>query len=226
MRDRLFTIIDGEPVVTAPLVNLKSFKKLWETDKTEDKSIYKKWMLYIYYMYDYRSEFFEEKDKESKILKEVFGKTDVRIPKRLTPCVNDYVSRNTPAEQRTLQAAINSADNIADNLSKLQQNVSQLDNVIEALEKQVDKSLKEGDVLVCVELTKEKLKIQESQMTLINKSADLIPKIERNVESIINLRDKVEKSMNKISDSGENLESYIIDDFLDKKDLGVYNQQL
>jgi hypothetical protein len=224
MRDRLFTIIDGEPVVTAPLVNLKSFKKLWETDKTEDKSIYKKWMLYIYYMYDYRSEFFEEKDKESKILKEVFGKTDVRIPKRLTPCIDDYISRNTPAEQRTLQAAINSADNIADNLSKLQQNVSQLDNVIEALEKQVDKSLKEGDVLVCVELTKEKLKIQESQMTLINKSADLIPKIERNVESIINLRDKVEKSMNKISDSGENLESYIIDDFLTKKELGVYNQ--
>jgi len=224
MRDRLFTIIDGEPVVTAPLVNLKSFKKLWETDKTEDKSIYKKWMLYIYYMYDYRSEFFEEKDKESKILKEVFGKTDVRIPKRLTPCIDDYISRNTPAEQRTLQAAINSADNIADNLSKLQQNVSQLDNVIEALEKRVDKSLKEGDVLVCVELTKEKLKIQESQMTLINKSADLIPKIERNVESIINLRDKVEKSMNKISDSGENLESYIIDDFLTKKELGVYNQ--
>ena len=61
MRKRLFNIIDGEPVVTAPLVNLKSFKKLWDTDKTDDKSVYKKWMLYIYYMYDYNSEFFEKK---------------------------------------------------------------------------------------------------------------------------------------------------------------------
>lgn len=224
MRDRLFTIVDGEPVIQAPLVNLSSFKKLWETDKTEDKSMYKKWMLYIYYMYDYRSEFFEERNKEKKILSEVFGRTDIRIPKRLKPCIKEYLSRNTPAEQRTLQAAITSADNVTDSLSKLQQDVNQLDKVIESLEKEIDKCLSAGETLVAVELTKEKLKIQESQITLTNKSADLIPKIERNVESIISLREKVEKAMAKISDKSDRLENYIIDDFLDRKDLGYYKQ--
>lgn len=223
MRDRLFTIIDGDPVVTAPLVNLTSFKKLWEMDKTEDKSQYKKWLLYIYYMYDYRSEFFEEKNKKKLVLKEVFGKTDVRIPNKLNPCIKEYQSRNTPAEQRTLVAAIASADNVTDSLSKLQQDVNQLDRVIDNIEKAIEKSLKNDETLVAIELTKEKLKIQESQIGLINKSADLIPKIERNVESIINLRDRVEKAMAKISDKSDNLEKFIIDDFLNKKELGQYD---
>ena len=54
------------------------------------------------------------------------------------------------------------------------------------------KALANGETLVALELTKEKLAIQEKQLSIINKSSDLIPKIERNVESIINLRDKVE----------------------------------
>ena len=52
-------------------------------------------------------------------MQEVFGRLDVKIPKKLKPCIDDYISKNTPAEQRTLQAAINSADNVTENLSKI-----------------------------------------------------------------------------------------------------------
>jgi hypothetical protein len=225
MRNRLFDIVDGEPIITAPLVNLSAFKRLWDTDNTPDKSVYKKWMLYLYYMYDYKSEFYEVADKEPKILQEVFNRKDIKIPTKLKACIKEYISKNTSAEQRTLTAAIQSADNVSDNLGKIQQNAKQLDEIISALEKKIDEFMKSDEILAAVELTKEKLDIQSTQLELIKKSTDLIPKIEKGVESIISLRDKVEKSIFKIEESKDNLENYIIDSFLDKKNAGYYDKK-
>lgn len=222
MRNRLFQVIDGNPVITAPLLNLKAFKDLFKTDNTDDKSVYKKWMLYLYYMYDYKSEFYEVKDKQKKVLKEVFGRTDIVVPKKLEPCIKEYVDKNTPAEQRTLDAVIASSDRVVDNLSKIQQDVNQLDKVIENIEKEINRSLVEGDTMIVIELTKEKLEIQKRQLDLIKMSSDIIPRVEKNVESIVNLRNKVEIAMDKLSDRNDKLEDHIIDEFLQKVEAGHY----
>lgn len=222
MRDRLFTIVDGEPVVTAPLVNLKTFRKLWDHDKSDDKSLYKKWMAYIYHMCDYRSDFYELEDKEKQVLLEVFDRSDISAPKVVQACMEEYKRRNCPVEQRTLDTTIASADNISDNLAELQKDVVQNEKLIGQIERQIENALKADETMIAIELTKEKLAIQKSQLDLVKTSADLIPKLEKNVESVMNLREKVEKSLNKVRESKDLIERFIIDDFLMKKERGEY----
>lgn len=219
MRNRLFTIIDGDPVIEAPLVNLKAFRELWMLDKSDDKSEYKKWMLYIYYMYDYESEFYELADKEEQVCLEIFNKKKIKIPKQLEACIKEYKSKNVPVEQRTLDAAIRSADNVTSNLTKLQQNVEQLDALMTALEKEISNALKAGETMVAVELTKEKLTIQKTQLDLVDKSSSLIPKIEKSVNSIISLRSAVEKAVSNDKSNNTRLENYLIDEFINEAQL-------
>ncbi len=69
-------------------------------------------------------------------------------------------------------------------------------------------------VLAKMEVLKEKMLLQEKQMTLVKNMADIIPKIEKNVTSIINLREQVEKSVSRLQDSKEKVENYMIDDDL------------
>lgn len=223
MRNRLFDVVNGEPVVTAPLINLSAFRKLWDSDTTEDKSVYKKWLMYIYYMYDYKSEFFEQKNKEEEILFELFGSRTYRVPsKKLKDCIKEYVDKNTCSEQRTLEAAISSADSVTDNLKKINKNANELDSILERLDKEIVRSLKEDNTVKAVELTKEKLELQTVQMNLIKQSSDLIPKIEKSVESIISLRDKVDRAINSLDESGDKLEDYIIDEFINNKYMNKY----
>lgn len=226
MRNRLFDVVNGEPVVTAPLINLKAYKKLWDSDTTEDKSVYKKWLMYIYYMYDFKSEFFEQKNKEEEILFELFGSRTYRVPKKkLEGCINEYIAKNTCAEQRTLEAAIFSADNVTDNLRKINKNANELDIILQRLDKDIERALKEDNTFKAVELTKEKLDLQTTQMNLIKQSSDLIPKIEKSVESIISLRDKVERAINSLDESNDKLEDYIIDEFISKKYSNKYEDE-
>jgi hypothetical protein len=223
MKRRLFDIVNGEPVITAPLVNLSAFKKVWDEDKTDDKSVYKKWMLYIYYVSDYRSDFYELEDKEKQALKEVFGRADYKIPKKVDACIEEYITRNTPAEQRSLDGAIKSADAITATLNEFQQNNKQNQKVIEALEGEVDKALKAGESLLAAEYMTQKIDIQTKQLDVLKKAADMIPKIEKNIESIVNLRRRVEEALDKVYDSREVLENFIIDEFINKKELGLYS---
>lgn len=225
MRDRLFTIIDGEPVVTAPLVNLKEFRKLWEEDRTDDKSTYKKWLLFIYYMADYRSSFFEleAEDKLRSCLQEVFGRPTYEIPKKVEACIDVYRKRNTPAEQRALEGAINSLDSINRILVEFQQNSKQMVKLVNALEAAIEDALRTNDIATASALMKEKMDIQQKQLGLIKTASDLIPKIETNVESIIRLRDRVTKAMDSLNDSKEKLENYLIDEFIARKEKGEYN---
>ena len=216
----MFSIVDGEPIIEAPLVNLKVFKDLWKADDSDDKHIYKNWMLYVYYMCDYRSDFYELQDKETRILLEIFGDRHIKAPRGTIKCMEEYTQRNCPAEQRALDSAIIAAENINSTLSQVQQNARQMDDVISGLDREIKNST---DILVKVELMKEKFTLQDKQFTLIKNCADLIPKIEKSVESIINLRSKVEKAMLKLVDSKERIENYIIDDFIASRERGEFN---
>lgn len=224
MKDRLFTIVNGEPIVEAPLVNLGPFKKLWREDRTDDKSTYKKWMLFIYYMCDYRSDFFElDSDvKQKEALKEVFQRTNYPIPHKVELCMEEYRKRNTPSEQRALESAIVSADNINKQLGELQQNSAQLEKLITLIEKQIDAHMKNDEIEQAMIKMEQKMDLQKRQMDLLKLGADLIPRVEKAVESIISLRNKVEKAMKKIQESKELTENFIVDEFISKKEKGDY----
>lgn len=220
MRDRIFTIVDGNPIVTAPMVNLEPFKSLWLTDTSDDKHVYNKWMRYIYDTCDYRSDFFELKDKEPVLLLDLFGRSDYPVPARVQRCQDEYRKRNTPAEQRSLESAINAADGITDIMAKLKQDIKQFDVTIKDLDKIIDA---QTDVLARIELLKEKMGLQEKVIDLAKTMADIIPKIEKNVDSIISLRNKVELAVAKIADSKEKIENYMVDDLIGAKEKGYFN---
>lgn len=219
MRDRIFSIVDGEPIVTAPMVNLKHFKELWEMDTSEDKGSYKRWMRFIYDSCDYRSDYFELKDKEEAILLDLFGRSNYSIPPKVQRCQEEYRRRNTPAEQRSLESAINSADGINDTVAKMKQDVKQFDDTMKELDKLINS---QTDVLARMELLKEKMVLQDKLMGLVKNMADIIPKIEKNVSSIVNLRTTVEASVAKIQDSKEKVENYMIDDFINAAERGEF----
>jgi hypothetical protein len=224
MRKRLFSIHDNEPVITAELVNLSHFKKLWDEDKTKDKSNYKKWLLYIYYMCDYESSFFELNNKEEEVLNEIFpGKTNVVINNTVKNCMKVYVERNTVAEQRSLEGAIKSVESINDNLQRLQQDSGQLEVLLKAIENKVNESLDQDKVDDSIKWMNKKLELEEKHLDITKKIADLIPKIDGNIQSITNLREKVEEAiLKKLEKSNDKIENFMIDSLIADKERRIY----
>lgn len=221
MKDKLFTIIDGEPIVTAPLVNIPEYKKLWKEDTTDDKSMYKKWLLYIYKTYDYRSDMYELDNKEYLIKKEVFGKSNIRINKTVHDCINVYIQRNGVAEQSILEGAIRNAYSVNASLGELVNTSKQFENVIKALDKQIKDALSDDQILSAASMIEKRLDLQTKQLALVDKAASMTPKVEKSIDSIINIRQKVEKAISKLDDSRK-LENFIIDEFITKREAGIY----
>ena len=52
LSNRLFQIVDEEPVYCVVLVNLKPFKELYVLDKSEDKHKYAQHLVYVWYTSD------------------------------------------------------------------------------------------------------------------------------------------------------------------------------
>lgn len=226
MRNILFDIVDGSPIINAPLVNLKQFKRLWELDKTEDKSEYLKWLLYIYYMCDYRSAFFEVSFKEEKVMEEVFGDTNISIPIQVKDCMAVYIERNTIAEQRALEGTITTTDSITDTLSGFRSSSNQLQEIIDLIDLQIQNAIDDTNHALASSLMKQKMDLQNQQLDIIKKAADMIPKVEKNVEALLSLRKKVEEALDKHEDFSGKLENFIVHDFIDKRLSGAYTRNL
>ena len=214
MRDRLFTVIDGEPIIEAPFINLEPFKKLWDQDKSDDKSQYKKWLLYLYYTCDYRSEYYNIKNKQEIVLDHIFGPKVTKIPPIVLSCQEAYMLHNTIPEQRSLEAAVSSADSLCDTIKDFQQDSTQMTQVLSLIEREIDNSIKNQDLEDVTKWTTKKLELQEKYLNLASKAAALVPAIEKSVVTMISLRKKVEESIWTLDESGSKLEDYIIDEFI------------
>jgi len=77
LSNRLFQIIDEEPVYCPILINLKAFKELYVLDKSEDKHKYAQHLLYIWYTCDPSSPYFHSEDAEIDAAEEVYGRKKV-----------------------------------------------------------------------------------------------------------------------------------------------------
>lgn len=220
MRKRLFSIHNNEPIINADLVNLSHFKILWSEDKTKDKSEYKKWLLYIYYMCDYESSFFELENKEEEVIKEVFpNRKEVKITDTVKNCMKVYIQRNTVVEQRSLEGAIKSSDNINDNLHRLQQDSEQLQTLVKAIENKVEDCLTNDQIDEAIKMMNKKLELQERHLDITKKIADIIPKLTQNIQSVTDLRQKVEEGiLKKLEHSKDKVENFMIDSLIALKE--------
>lgn len=224
MRKRLFSIHNNEPIITADLINLSHFKLLWSEDKTKDKSNYKKWLLYIYYMCDYESSFFELMDKEEQVIQEIFpDKPDIKVTTTVKNCMKVYIERNTVVEQRSLEGAILSADSINSNLHRLQQDSEQLEILLKAIENKINDLMSEDKIDDSIKLMTKKLELEEKHLDITKKIADLIPKLRQNVEAVTELREKVEESiLKKLEHSKDKVENFMIDSLIALKEKNNY----
>jgi len=171
-------------------------------------------------MCDYRSDYFELRDKKVVLCRELFDNGQYKIPTKVIACMEEYKDRNCPAEQRSLESAISNARNIDNSLAKIYQDSKQMEDVLRMLDDQIDK---QTDPLVKVELLKEKLTLQERHMNLLKVGSELGPKIQKSVEAIVALREIVEKAMLKIEDNPDKVENYIVDEFIALRDSGDFN---
>lgn len=150
---RLFDIDKGKVVMNPTSLWIPEFKKIWNRDKTEDKSEAYAEISYIVFMYDYRSPYrdYSEDDRERKILQDCFPKKQDWVPdKTVAKAIERFREFQETANSRLLKAAKIAADKLteyfrnvdASAANDIVRNLKELGTVVkslDALEKQVQK---------------------------------------------------------------------------------------
>jgi hypothetical protein len=204
---KLFDVVEDEPIINPIIINLGPFKKLYEQDKSEDKSTYAKQLLYIWYLCDMTSPFVNSEDREEESMKYAFGKK-VRITKSLQECIDEYKKRQSTPETRTLEKTIIMCDSMMADLSKSKNGVDEYKRLIDDINKLLKKlSSSPEDIERRIELMNQKIL-----------TADLVPRINKQLESLVDMRKKVQKSIIELDSESnkEAISNFIVDSFIDK----------
>lgn len=215
---RLFEVIEDEPIVNPVIVNLGPFKKLYQEDKSEDKSTYVKQLQFIWYAYDPISPLFNAEEKELEAMRLSFGK-EVKLSKTMLECIDEYQKRQSTPETRSLERTIKLCDSMIRDLNKSKEGMAEFNRLVDDINKLLKKlGTTEEDIEKRIELMDKKMKLEKQVLEEAKNVADLVPKISKQIESIIEMRKKVEKSIVEL-DSDNNKEAisnFIIDKFIEK----------
>lgn len=215
---KLFDVVDDEPIVNPVIINLGPFKKLYQEDKSEDKSTYAKQLQYIWYANDPTSPLFNAEDKEDEAMNLSFGKK-VKFNKTMTDCIDEYRKRQSTPETRTLEKTIKLCDNMINDLNKSKQGIEEFNRLIDDINKLIKRmGNDEDDIERRIDLITKKMDLEKKMLDEAKNVSDLIPKISKQMESIIDMRKKVEKSLIEL-DSETNkdaVSNFIIDKFISK----------
>lgn len=193
LKDKLFTMQGDQPYLNPIGINLPVFEKLWNEDTSVDKSQYAKELAYIFHMCDYQSPYYDRPDKEKSIIRDFFGTSSWKPTKRVKNCIDVYNQLQSNAEKRSLDGAIISCDSVVNDLSQTQNESKELENLLRDIDLEIKKN--SDDVYIRMELMKEKLNLQKQKLSVAESIANLVPKIEKHVETIQNLRRKVTKAI-------------------------------
>lgn len=217
-KNRLFDIVDDEPIINPVIVNLGPFKKLYKADKSEDKVKYRMQLQYCYYVADFDSPIYniEEQEKILKASELSFGNRNItkNITKVLTEAVELYKKCQSTVERRTLDSNVISCDSLNSNLNNLTSSSDILLGILTELDKEIKQST---DVENKVELFAKKQQLEQSMLSNAKAISDLVTKSNKLLDSIIDLRQKASKSHIELENT---LEDYIIDEFILDSQLG------
>lgn len=213
---RLFDVIDDEPVVNALIVNLGPFKILYKEDTTADKSTYIKQLQYIWFANDPTSPLFNAENKEDEAMQLSFGKK-VKFNKSMLDCIDEYRKRQSTPETRTLEKTIRLCDSMINDLNKSKQGMEEFNRLVDDINKALKRmGITDEDIDRRIELMVKRMDLEKKVLDEAKNVSDLIPKIAKQIESIIDMRKKVEKSLVDL-DSDNNKEAisgFIIDKFI------------
>jgi hypothetical protein len=215
---KLFDVVDDEPVVNPVLINLGPFKKLYQEDKSIDKSTYVKQLQYIWYANDPISPLYNAEDKEKEAMTLSFGK-EVKFTKTMLDCIEEYKKRQSTPETRTLEKTIKLCDSMINDLDKSKQGINEFNRLVDDIDNLLKRTgSTEDDIEKRIELISKKMTMEKQVLDNAKTISDLIPKISKQLESIIEMRKKVEKSIIEL-DSETNkdaISNFVIDNFINK----------
>ena len=218
LANKLFEIIDDEPVYTPVLVNLKCYKKLYEEDKTTDKSKYAQQLLYIWYVCDPCSPYYNSENKDEDVMYEVFGRK-VNFTKAFYECIDEYRKRQSTPETRAFERTMQFCDSMTSGLVKDKHRLEEWERLIQDVNELLKSLGKDPeDIAARFELMERKIELENKFVKTASDMSSMIPKIEKQVDALIEMRKKVERAKFEI-DSDNNKEAisnFIIEQFIDK----------
>jgi hypothetical protein len=210
--NKLFDIVNDEPVYTPVLINLPQFKKLYSKDKSDDKSMYAKQLAFIWFYCDPKSPYADSSNRLTDAMTAAFGK-NMAITKELQACIDEYKLRQTTVEIRALESSITTCDNLLKSLNKNKEDNAQVDTLLKELRDAFDQ---ETDLEVRLGLIQQKMQLEDTLLQRIKATTDLIPKINKLTESVIDLREKVQAKLLELDTkpSSESIDNFIIHEFI------------
>lgn len=89
---KIFEISNNQPIVTVEALMIPEFKKVWDRDKTKDKSKAYNELRYIYFSTDYKSLYLsiEEEYRNEKLIEDFIGIKNWKPDKDITEACNKY----------------------------------------------------------------------------------------------------------------------------------------
>jgi hypothetical protein len=158
----------------------------------------------------------EDKEKEAMTLS--FGK-EVKFTKTMLDCIEEYKKRQSTPETRTLEKTIKLCDSMINDLDKSKQGINEFNRLVDDIDNLLKRTgSTEDDIEKRIELISKKMTMEKQVLDNAKTISDLIPKISKQLESIIEMRKKVEKSIIEL-DSETNkdaISNFVIDNFINK----------
>ena len=134
-------------------------------------------------------------------------------------CIDEYKIRQSTPETRTLEKTIIMCDNMMADLNKNKQGVDEYRRLIDDIDKLLEKwGSDEESILRRIELMNQKMDLEKKMYDEAKLTADLVPRINKQLESLVDMRKKVEKSLIELdSDTNkDHIDNFIVDKLIDK----------
>lgn len=215
LSDRLFDVIDDQPVYNTVLINLPAFKKLYLMDKTDDKSRYNSQLVYIWYLCDLKSPFMNSEDRQGDSAQAALGTRSAKVSKSLEECVAEYKRRQSTPESRSMERTQQVCDNMLSELNKGKEDMKEYQRLMI----DINDCMKDtNDLVTRIELMDRKLKLESDLLDKAKKASDLIPKIGKQIDTLIDLRKKVRRSALEVDSKNnkDSISNFFIDKLIDK----------
>ena len=218
LANRLFQIVDEEPVYSAVLINIKCFKELYMLDKSEDKHKFANHLLYIWYTCDPNSPYFNSEDKINDAAIEVYGRKKA-ITKQLKRCMDEYSKRQSTPIIRAYERAMRITDQTELTLKKDNKQLDEWQRLIDdSTELLQNLGKNPEDILARIELME---RIEDLEAKKLKRQADMakmIPTINKQVRDLLDLKKEVDKDRLQLDsdDNKEAIANYIVDEFIEK----------
>jgi len=218
LSNRLFQIIDEEPVYCVILINIKCYKELYMLDKSDDKHKYAQHLVYIWYTCDPSSPYFNSEERELDAAMEVYGRKKV-MTKQLKKCMTEYNKRQSTPMIRAYKRAMKIADQQESLLKKNASQVQEFERLIDdATTLMRTLGCNPDDILTRIELMERLEDLQTKKIKRESDMAALIPKINKQVKDLLELKKEVDKDRMQIDsdDNKDAISNFIVDAFIEK----------